>query len=492
MPDSPHLGFMDIDAHALTAARDMLDAAGYSPPSLATRLATGAGLRLKAHDVARAMTMLRPDRPLDLLALVFLLGHDVDEAAAMVAVGSTGVETLVRAGLAQRSAGRLRPLLQLVPHDDLVIASDLPGPDAAGDVVPGVQAPSDLLARLTPRRHVQRALDVGTGTGIQALLLARHADEVVATDVNPRALRMTRLNAALNRVSGIEVRLGGLLDPVAGERFDLVVANPPYVISPEHGYQFRDAGGRGDELVRELVRGLPSVLTNSGVGIVLVSWVAGDGPPAPLDWVADPGCGRLLLVSRIESAADAAHIWNKDRASDQVAYEERIQRWLTFYQRQTIESIGYGALAVSAGVDPSTGWSAAIAAPLDGRGPAGPHVLRLLASHAALAAAGGRVSAVGPMVLAPDVELVERRRLGAGGLRTVGVEIRLAGGIGTAADLDAGGAVLAMAFDRPRTFDEAVGVARQALGLKRGEAEDASSSLVRSLLVNGFIALAER
>jgi hypothetical protein len=172
--------------------------------------------------------------------------------------------------------------------------------------------------------------------------------------------------------------------------------------------------------------------------------------------------------------------------------EERIQRWLAFYQRETIESIGYGALAVSAGVDPSTGWTAAIAAPLDGRGPAGPHVLRLLGSHAALAAAGGRVAAVGPMVLAPDVELVERRRLGPGGLRTVGVEIRLAGGIGTAADLDAGGAVLATAFERPRTFDEAVGVARQALGLKRGEAEDASSSLVRSLLVNGFIALAER
>ena len=54
------------------------------------------------------------------------------------------------------------------------------------------------LASLTPRVQVARALDIGTGNGVHALLAARHADEVVATDVNPRALAFTQISAGLN------------------------------------------------------------------------------------------------------------------------------------------------------------------------------------------------------------------------------------------------------------------------------------------------------
>ena len=76
----------------------------------------------------------------------------------------------------------------------------------------------------------ERALDLCTGNGIQAILLAAHADSVVATDVNARALAYTSFNAALNGVDNVETRLGSFLDPVDGERFELVVANPPYVV----------------------------------------------------------------------------------------------------------------------------------------------------------------------------------------------------------------------------------------------------------------------
>jgi methylase of polypeptide subunit release factors len=380
--------------------------------------------------------------------------------------------------------------VQLVPHDDLIVASDLPGRGPVADFVPGVQPPSDLLARLTPRERVRRALDVGTGCGIQALLLARHADEVVATDLSPRALDMARINAVLNRTTTIDFRLGGLLDPIGAERFDLVVANPPYVISPEHTYVFRDASGRGDELVRELVRGLPAVLADRGLAIVLVSWVHAAGPPEPLSWMTQAGYGRLLLASRLQSAREGAHAWNKDRVADPGAYEEAIRRWLEFYERESIESIGYGALVLSSETDGRIGWAATVGAPLEGPGPAGPHVTRLVESHAALASAGGRVGDLGPLVLAPDTELVERRRRGQTGLETLGVEIRLPGGIGTAADLDASGALLAMAFEQPRTLDEAIEVAASRLGLDVHGIEHEAAAMTQSLLTNGFLQIA--
>ncbi|HEX8510126.1 MAG TPA: methyltransferase, partial [Propionibacteriaceae bacterium] len=99
------------------------------------------------------------------------------------------------------------------------------------DFVLGVSSASSTLAQLTVREPVRRALDLGTGCGVQTLHLARHAHSVVATDINPRALTLARLTLQLNHVEA-DLRLGSLYEPVAGERFDLITTNPPYVMSP--------------------------------------------------------------------------------------------------------------------------------------------------------------------------------------------------------------------------------------------------------------------
>src|SRR6185369_14241112 len=102
------------------------------------------------------------------------------------------------------------------------------------------------------RTAVDRVLDLGCGQGLQALLAAPHAADVVATDRNPRAVSLTRLAAALNG-SSVAARQGDLLEPVTGELFDLVVSNPPFVVSPGRRYTYRDAGLEGDEVCRRLV-----------------------------------------------------------------------------------------------------------------------------------------------------------------------------------------------------------------------------------------------
>ena len=120
----------------------------------------------------------------------------------------------------------------------------------------GVGHASISLARATKRTPVGTLLDLGTGCGVQALHLATHVREVVATDVNERALWITRLNAELNGSEGIDVRDGSLFDPVAGEQYDLVVTNPPFVISPATGerlgqpYRACDVGNAEDYVER--------------------------------------------------------------------------------------------------------------------------------------------------------------------------------------------------------------------------------------------------
>src|SRR5690606_7683158 len=114
------------------------------------------------------------------------------------------------------------------------------------DHVLGVGGASSTLSGLTIGSAVRSVLDLGTGCGIQAMHAARHADRVVATDISARALEIARLNAELNGIRNIEFRPGSLFEPVAGERFDRVVSNPPFVITPRAGgvpaYEYRDGG----------------------------------------------------------------------------------------------------------------------------------------------------------------------------------------------------------------------------------------------------------
>ncbi|MGH7265367.1 MAG: HemK2/MTQ2 family protein methyltransferase [Candidatus Rokuibacteriota bacterium] len=100
----------------------------------------------------------------------------------------------------------------------------------------GAQAPtagSRLLLRHLDVRDGDCVLDVGTGAGFVAVLAARRAKRVLATDVVPECLALAARNAALNGVAErVETRLGDCFDPVQGETFDLIVSGPPQLPTP--------------------------------------------------------------------------------------------------------------------------------------------------------------------------------------------------------------------------------------------------------------------
>ena len=185
------------------------------------------------------------------------------------------------------------------------------------DHVLGIGQASTTLVQVTARRHVARALDLGTGCGIQTFHLLHHAEHVTATDISDRALAFTRFNLLLNAgqlhldpsdlEARVSLRRGSLLDPVAGEEFELVVSNPPFVITPRSlgeaaadQFTYRDGGLPGDDIVASLVRALPSVLTPGGTAQLLGNWEI----PAGAAWartaakLGQPGRGRLVHPAR--------------------------------------------------------------------------------------------------------------------------------------------------------------------------------------------------
>lgn len=122
----------------------------------------------------------------------------------------------------------------------------------------------------------ERAVDIGTGTGAGALVIANACPsaQVWATDINPGALRLAGINARLAGAANLQVQRSDVVNGVEG-RFDLIVANPPYMQDPK-GRAYRDGGaGMGSALsLRILAESLPrlaaggTVLLYTGVAIV--------------------------------------------------------------------------------------------------------------------------------------------------------------------------------------------------------------------------------
>jgi methylase of polypeptide subunit release factors len=309
------------------------------------------------------------------------------------AVGRRGVEALETIGLATVHRRELVPRVRILPVGDLLVASDdYPGDEEPPDYVAAYTPTSQLCETLTPRPRVARALDVGTGSGVQALFAARHAQRVVATDVNERALAYTELNAALNDLANIECRLGSLFEPVVGERFDLITSNAPYVISPENRLVYRDAGFEGDELSQRIVRNAAEHLNDGGFATLFVSWLAED-EDAPdehvLSWTDGLGCDSWILPVWGDDPIGHATTWNEGLESDHAAFVAAVDEWTSYLERLGARWITEGIVLLHR--RPGGRYTARVdEVEEDDLDNAGDQIRRAFASRARLATLGGR------------------------------------------------------------------------------------------------------
>lgn len=115
-----------------------------------------------------------------------------------------------------------------------------------------------------------RVLDLGTGSGLGAVFAARRGAQVIATDINPEAARCARINALVNQVdTRIETRVGDLFAPVRGERFDLILFNPPYFRGQPR--DMADRAWRSPDVFERFLRELPEHLAERGRALVVLS-----------------------------------------------------------------------------------------------------------------------------------------------------------------------------------------------------------------------------
>ncbi|MEU9094076.1 methyltransferase [Streptomyces sp. NPDC048428] len=340
-----------------TRLREALLAAAFTADGLLDRLGAPAYAALARSETVPALRATRGDAPLDTLVRLFLLQCPVPAGRAAAVLP---LKECVADGWLTEADGEVRATVDVRPYsgpedEDWFIVSDLGcavgGAGGIGSheegVVLGIGGASTTLAGITVRRPVGSALDVGTGSGIQALHASQHATRVTATDLNQRALDFTRLTLALSGAGPADLREGSLYEPVGTETFDLIVSNPPFVISPGARLTYRDGGMAGDDLCRTLVQQTGDRLNEGGYAHFLANWQHTEDEEWQdrlRSWVPQ-GCDAWIVQREVQDVTQYAELWLRDSGdhrTDPAAYAARYDAWLDEFEAHGAKGVGFG------------------------------------------------------------------------------------------------------------------------------------------------------
>lgn len=347
------LGLAAATAEELASLREACREAGYDEEGLATLFGfTSLPERLEKH-LPHLLYLTREGKRLDTLVRLFLLGVSVTRAEAESALGADLLASCARWGLIEACAESVAARVRLVPFRGLLLATDQPQRpeiERRADQVMGLTQSTALLANFTVRRPARSVLDLGTGCGVQALLAAAHAGHVTATDCNPRALAFARFNARLNNVEKICFIQGDRFEPVRSRRFDLIVVNPPFAVSPRLRYYYRDSGEPADRFCERLVREAPEHLEEGGLFLMTLDWVERTGEnwqERLAAWFEGSQCDAWVLRISRETAPLYAYVWVRDTEPGDAQETGRLySEWVEYFERERIEAVSSGLIVM--------------------------------------------------------------------------------------------------------------------------------------------------
>lgn len=482
----------DLVADAVAAERlgTTLRRAGYSEDAIHRLLGEDAYSSERGDTPADDRRL--PDTPLATVVRLLFLQLPVSVQEAEAALGRDGVEALEATGLAE-AGDRVIPRTRILPIGKVLLASDgfSRDGDDPSDYVATYTPTARVLDSLTPRPRVDRALDVGAGSGIHALLAAQHARRVIATDVNPRAIAYTELNAALNGLHNIECRQGSLFDPVEGETFDLITCNAPYVVSPERRWAYRDSEFSEDGVSERVILAAAEHLTEGGYAAMLVSWLALDEnnpDERAVEWAEASGCDSWILSTMSSDPLTHAAEWNSHLAGE--ALGEALDEWSQYFDALGVQLVSEGAVILrkGSGGKPTTRVDELDEEELDD---AGDQILRAFESRAKLAGLGGDKDLLATRIGVASGLRLDRELEPAGG-RAVDVEgrVELTEGTKHAVDASADVQEVVASLDSRMSLSEVIDTTADRLGLlddEVGTLREEALEVTRELLELGAL-----
>lgn len=331
---------------------ERLTAAGYRGESLRRLLGIRYPDDIGMLNHAPTLERLRADDSvLAVLCRLFFL-EEAEPRLALERVFSAREQgALISGGLLESRGRKVVARLRIDVVGDLSLLADrrFRGPDMsglglpAGDAVYPPGADSVILSEAASALQGKTVLDLCTGSGVQGLLLASRAKSLHAVDIGKRSSMLAAVNARLNHVPDFTVWHGNLYRPVREQRFELIVANPPFVASPRRGPAYHSGGPTGDHVLRRVVAGLGKHLRPGGRGIVISHLALRTGEKA-IDrispWLGDFGGRALVLLLEAGTAVDLAAAQALFALGGGfAAYAREVRKWVRFLERHGVVRI---------------------------------------------------------------------------------------------------------------------------------------------------------
>ena len=469
-------------------------AAGFSEEGVNAALGIKAISSLKDLSGDAALRRTAEPSPLNALIRLFIIGSSAAKPVVEPALGGVPTARWIAGGVLKEGEGMLFAAFKVTPLKGLLIAFDRSWPGQGVEASDHVMGPSDsarLLSTLLLPPDGGSVLDVGTGCGYLAFLAARQASRVVATDLNPRAAGFVAFNAALNGIGNVEARTGSVFDPVQGETFDLIISNPPFVISPEDRLTYANGGMKADGFCRRMAGEAAAYLKEGGHFQMLCNWIQTGDEDWTLrlaGWFAASGCDAWALRSSTTDPLAYAENWLDLGRHDREHRAERLRAWLEYYREENIGSIGSGTVTMRkrAGTDH---WFRGFDGPPRLAGPAGGDIRARMRSLDFLARRASDDESLLRAVLriSPAARMTQECAPSPEGWALEQAQVRLIEGLAYKEEIDNWFAELLVACDGSRTLKQAMARAASALGLDADAIPAETPSVVRQLVDEGFL-----
>ena len=469
--------------------REFLNEQGYNHAEFRKRSVSQEIPKRSAGNLPYLLDQVREPSTPNLLLRWFLLGVPAERETAAGLIPEPILKILEESGLLVREGGLLAPAVMLTPCAEYIFASDTAA--SLDAQFPGVviwpNPTTRLLEQFTIRRPVAATLDLGAGCGIQAILAARHSTHVAATDLNPRAREFTAFNARLNGIENVECLTGDTFDTVRGRTFDLIVANPPFFITPSGDQMYCENSMELDAYCRRVVREAPGHLNDGGFLQMTLEWVQVHGETWQeriRGWFGGTGCDAWVFHHYARAAAAYAR---ERRDTTPAAHDaEMLARWIEYYRERGVEQVHGGILAMRRRA--GRHWVRIEEVPVDPGEPFGEAVWQAFAGIDFLErhAAGEELLAARPR-LSPAARLEQQLRQVDGRWQLEAVNLRLTAGIPASLRLEPAVADFVAGLDGRQTLGELATALAERVPADPAVVRAECMAVVRKLLERRFL-----
>tara|TARA_Y100001968_G_scaffold29587_1_gene22931 strand:+ start:692 stop:4498 length:3807 start_codon:yes stop_codon:yes gene_type:complete len=289
------------------------------------------------------------DSNLENLIRLFLLRSHINKNVLVDIIGQDIYQVLTSINLLEENKSLVFSNVDLFHSGGMYFATDhrymiCDADKMSEDPVMYIGMDSHGLVQTAPRNSCQNLLDLCCGSGIQGIVASRYAKSILGVDLNPRAIRFARFNAQLNGLTNYKVVLGNLYDVIEDERFDVILANPPFVPSPQNDLGFRDGGRSGEEVLKNVIYNSKRFLNKDGRLCIVSDLVNVKEYSEKInDWLGDNEMDCLILktAERNEILFSVPHCKAPFNQTFK-EYNQEVDLWITNFRSNNLNSVNFG------------------------------------------------------------------------------------------------------------------------------------------------------